>query len=264
MYRRPLMMTRASAHDEETHEEPKRHTTLMVTQAIAGVVQLASAVGVLLVYLLADFESRQVVWHTDRYRDGETVIRQLESIDLFWLLLPVPFIAALFHGVQLLLLWSNNEWYVNHLRARHNSLRWLEYSITVSFMTTVIALLSFVGNVYLLFVVGSVLNVVMMATGYLYERLNSHKWQVFFLGVFVYFWTFAVIGCYFIKAAIDFGDLPWFVWSAFFGTMALYLVFPALLLWGSKNWVTYEVWFHVAGTASKLFLEWIVVLGVLL
>ena len=116
-----------------------------------------------------------------------------------------------------------------------NPLRWMEYSVSASFMTIGISILAGVSDVHL-WLLMFLMTGIGMFFGQIIELLPSEEhpeWYpikfssirslAFWLGTVSIFTPWLVIACYFFRAIGS--DTPKFVYAAFLGTFVLFLTF---------------------------------------
>jgi len=195
------------------------------------------------------------------------VISSIGSYPLSGTLLPFPLITGLFHVAQALNIF---DYYRYALIKGVTTHRWVEYGITNSLISVSIFALSGVGNILLL--VGSVLvNISMQYFGYLHERANSNRQKtlsILWWGFVPWLWLwFIPLTYYFVQAS----SLPTYVGVAIIGSFVLSIVFTLPLFWRyttdqSELYANYMVErnYLILSVTAKLFLDWTVVIGVLL
>lgn len=167
-----------------------------------------------------------------------SIIHYLGEVECIWLI-PVFVALAFFdHFVSFLYCHFNTS------SSKHwiftigsNPFRWVEYSISASFMAVAIAILSGITDVHLWLLI-FVMHGIGMFFGLIMELLPKEEISElpnvsfarlrslsFWLGSVSIFTPWLVIGCYFFRAVGD--DTPDFVYAAFLGTFVLFLTFGA-------------------------------------
>ena len=182
--------------------------------------------------------------------------------------------------------WFN--YYTNALLFGINPIRWIEYSITSSLMLFVIATLSTVTNVFLLVSI-IVFNLVLMWVGGNYfEQLNKGAswpllsksmskrkdviWNPFMVGSLVYIWQWIIIFFYFINAIVQASDeVPVYVYLVIIGIFANFTLFAVnafLHYLRTFEWISssanYEIVYIILSFVSKFYLDWVLILGIVL
>lgn len=212
-----------------------------------------------------------------------TNINNLGTFQLTQLVPIFPFLSSLNHA------WAVFDFdrYLTYVDKGYNPVRWIEYSMSASIMTFIIANLSGISDVKTL--TGLVLaNVAMQYTGYVAEKDTSialkskdlgilSKSHVAYenamheeiVGFIMLVLTFSVIGTSFFTNVADEGA-PAFVWSIIFILFGLYVVFGVLsvmyarsVLPNSKklSFRQVEVGYLVLSFVSKTFLTNMVLFG---
>lgn len=160
----------------------------------------------------------------------------------------------------------------NHYVARNqNPFRWVEYSLSASLMRVMIAQLSGVTDVHLLFMIFSAAATTMLVGGLLHESVNAHvrndenkkqNWAPFLLAWLPQLSSWLVIFSYFFKAVSE-ADPPNFVWSIVIILFVLDATFAVLfwLQWAKigpfRDYVVGEKGFIVLSFTAKALLAWI-------
>lgn len=159
--------------------------------------------------------------------------------------------------------------YEYYLRRNQNHFRWAEYSLSASLMRIMIAQLSGVTDIHLLFLIFC-MTATTMLLGSVHESVNaSHRangskqnWYAFCVSWIPHLASWSVIFCYFF-VAVSRGDPPGFVYSIVFILFVLDGTF-ALLFWLQwaqigmfKNYITGEKGFIVLSFTAKALLAWI-------
>lgn len=216
--------------------------------------------------------------------------------NLATVLMFMPLITSGFHVIQAILcraLDAATSPYLLSIKNGINWVRWLEYSITASLMTWILAQLSGITNIYVLFLVAVTGNVSLQWNGYLHELMfpfplplpckvpfhggRNHtvcqtacsdffRWTPMMNGFVIFVGQWSVLMCYFFRT-IQTGDVPWFVWLSFVGMLVTFLLFPLVQLLATfrviTSWKTYEVAFIILSLVSKFVLDWTLLFGTL-
>lgn len=142
---------------------------------------------------------------------------------LIWVDLPFPIITSLFHLFIAFHPTVRAYYYEQVFQYDCNPLRWAEYSITASLMYWVILQLSGVTNIFILIVVGVLMNVALQWQGYLQELLLKKKNYVpTWTGWIIFMGQWIIILAYFFAAVTSprppgAERPPWFVYSIVIG-----------------------------------------------
>eukprot|EP00938_MAST-03A_sp_MAST-3A-sp1_P004741 g4741.t1 len=157
--------------------------------------------------------------------------------------------------------------YEYYLARNQNPFRWIEYALSASFMHLMIAQLSGVFDMHLLFTIFG-LTLTTMIFGYEQEVLNANRksdepvcWRPFMTGWIPHMFNWLVILCYFFQAVTN-GSPPGFVWAIIFIIFGLDLTFPInqfLQQRRTGRWSRYiygEVVFCILSLTSKQLLAW--------
>lgn len=210
---------------------------------------------------------------------GEVATKQVSKYDLTWVLTFMPLFTSLFHVYQGYMTGQYKtfgdfmgKWYTDDVQRGINLVRWIEYSITATLMTWIITQLSGITNIFLVFLLAVVGNVVLQWHGYFFElnmgRLNwIERWSPMISGFVIFVGQWSILACYFIRSINANNGAPWFVWVSFFGLLGTFLLFPLIQIlyvnnvWVMKDskirdWYYYEFWFIVLSLFSKLLLDW--------
>ena len=159
--------------------------------------------------------------------------------------------------------------YNNGLKSNYNVFRWAEYSISASLMRIIIALLSGIGDITMLFLIFGLTSCTMLF-GLVFELENSGsgrllsevRWYSFWIGFIPHFFAWGVIFLYFFET-VSRGDPPDFVWSIIFIIFFLDATFAIVLglQWLGKgifrNYINGEIAFIILSFTSKNLLAWI-------
>jgi hypothetical protein len=267
--------------------------TVTIAHLAAFFLHFISTLALALFFLFADttpLKGRLTSDVTVRESNG-TVTTTLKTLDkaeyeMSNVLIFMPFITSVFHFIQWCLLHTRSDWFIREIKQGVNILRWIEYSITASLMTFLIAQLSGITNVYLVFSVGVVLNIALQAQGYHFEiamrfentkkikdentTLNTNRFQMWIpliIGFIIFFFQWSIIACYFYRTVQASGDVPDFVTAIFYLMLILFTLFaiPPFLFarkWFGIDWVGYEIFFIVLSFVSKFVLDWTIAGGI--
>lgn len=199
---------------------------------------------------------------------------------LSWLILAFPFITALFHFVIALNPVINASYSQSTLQEGRNPYRWIEYSITASIMTWVIAQLSGVTNVFLL-VTLVLVNIALQYQGYIMEVVNVRRergnyfWSPTVIGFLLFAAQWIPIFVYFFAAITSerppaAEPIPWFVYTIVFGLFFQFLLFGLVMTFHYYGWPKWlrsnyynEIAYIVLSLTSKVFLDWNLLIGIL-
>ena len=156
-----------------------------------------------------------------------------------------------------------------YIERHQNPFRWAEYSLSASLMRVMIAQLSGVTDIHLLFAI-FVLTATTMVMGSVHESTNAvaradgyrQNWYSF-LGAWIpHMSSWFIIFCYFF-VAVSRGDPPLFVWFIIFVLFVLDGCFALLfyLQWGKigifRDYVKGEIGFIILSFTAKTALAWI-------
>ena len=160
--------------------------------------------------------------------------------------------------------------YHYYLARNQNPFRWIEYSLSASLMRVMIAQLSGVTDIHLLFMIFSATATTMLVGGLLHESVNAtsravnetQNWLPFSLAWVPQLSSWLVIFSYFLKAVSE-ADPPNFVWAIVFILFALDGVFAVLfwLQWAKigpfSDYILGEKGFILLSFTAKALLAWI-------
>uniref|UniRef100_A0A7S2K6I9 Uncharacterized protein n=1 Tax=Leptocylindrus danicus TaxID=163516 RepID=A0A7S2K6I9_9STRA len=158
--------------------------------------------------------------------------------------------------------------YESYLAGRRNPFRWIEYSLSASVMHVMVAQLSGVFDIHLLFCIFG-FTMTTMIFGNLMEVLNAERdydepvwWAPFLYGWIPHMYGWSIILCFFFYAVVK-GDPPEFVWAIIFIIFGLDTTFPIVQILqqrGKGKWENYvhgELWFCILSLTSKQLLAWL-------
>lgn len=271
-------------------KELKRVTTW---HYYAAAIQGISGAAILIALLVLRFGSSNEGFRAYLFGDTfelEDRRPRVDIVDVYevgWVLAPMPFLTAFSHLIQAFLIirgralaakrtrkaWKSPkhktfcELFIDDLRKGVNLVRWIEYSVTASLMTWIIAQLSGVTNIYLVFLLAIVSNVALQWQGYMFELLmDRRRWaercSPMIAGFVIFAGQWGILWTVFALTVHQNSGAPWFVWVSFIGLQTTFLVFPAIQLLRYykvgvfKKWAGYEKAFVFASNLSKLLLDW--------
>jgi hypothetical protein len=256
----------------------------------AGVLHSVSFVGILILasWSQSQGDTFQAEVTTDFrvYADGgtgplTTSLVSLGTYPLIWIEVPFSLITAIFHFIIAYDVRTWTSYTRLALQEERNPLRWIEYSITASLMTWVILQLSGITNIFMLLVVGVVMNAALQCTGHFMEVLNTPSqikrrggkinWLPTVAGWVIFATQWSVIFGYFFTAVTSASDdVPWFVWTVVIGLFGMFSAFGFVQLFHYRRWKFLrldtgygaEMAFVVLSLVSKVTLDWILAVGI--
>lgn len=204
-----------------------------------------------------------------------TILQSQSTIRIAWLQLAFPFITSFFH----FFIWfKSKDIYFGILRARVNPYRWIEYGITATIMFFNIMQLCGITNVFLLLICGIFMSILLQYSGYIIERIDAANYHNVSLrlpnfgipigwSVFIIQWV--TVTSYFFEATLS-KSVPWFVYTVvitMFIMFSSFGVIQMLYIYNStksvQEYAKMEMRYILLSFASKLSLDWIVMLGIL-
>lgn len=222
-------------------------------------------------------------------------LKSLGTFPLIWVDLPFPFITAFFHLIiarSPIIRTAYEHWVFHEGR---NPLRWLEYGITASLMTFVIAQLCGITDIFLVILVGFVFNVIVQWSGHLMEVVNipftsaekpkssglkppqgtpSIRWGPLVLGWCAFAAQWGPMLVYFFTAVESprpaaTQEVPMFVYTIVLGLLGQFAIFGLVLTNRYLGWVGFlatsfgvEVSYILLSLTSKLWLTWNLLIGI--
>ena len=287
-------------------DEEKSLFSLQVWHLIATVFHIISFIGLVIAYNVVNKEGNKLgaILTSDllTFNDNTTppskdvaVTTVNTGYDLFWVLFPMPLITATAHLVQFFLIIDGrrasssqiepNFWeqwgisFIENFKHNMNVIRWLEYSITASLMTFILAQLCGITNIYLAILIGGFCNITLQWHGYYLEILQNldekttwwfNRWSPMIGGFVIFAGQWLILFCYFFRTTIQ-NEVRAFVYVSFWGVFASFCFFPLLqVLYFNKlifvkagDWYWYEWSFIMLSLVSKLFLDWSLFGGIL-
>lgn len=166
------------------------------------------------------------------------------------------------------------ERYEYYLARKRNPFRWIEYAFSASIMHVMIAQLSGVFSVHLLYSVFG-FSMVTMVFGneqeianqsYLLSRTKEEEgltYRPFLYGCLPHLFAWSIIFCFFLQGVSNGGDAPNFVWAIVFILFALDATFPINQWLQQKRvgkWGSYifgEIMFCILSLVAKQLLAWL-------
>ena len=159
--------------------------------------------------------------------------------------------------------------YEYYIQRYQNPFRWTEYAFSASLMRVMIAQLSGVTDIHILFLI-FILTATTMLLGSCHESINAvaradgyrQNWFPFLLAWLPHLASWAVIFCYFF-VAVSRSNPPAFVWAIVFvlfildGSFALLFYMQWGKVWIFRDYVKGEIGFIVLSFTSKTLLAWI-------
>ena len=279
---------------EETEMKEKRRlimrldSDIIAWHTIAAFVQLVSSVLLLAFYLSNawDIRDNSVKGQLSNDKVFAHEAKDVQTYDLFPILIAIPAIAFASHVIQILLIWfgGDDSWFRKDYLKGSNQIRWLEYAISATLQTWIIAQLAGSVNIWINISVAILGNIALQLTGYLHERANRDKftilreyhkvagiryWLWFILGSVIFLAQWGWLMASFI-IAVDKADeaVPAFVTVVFFVTFGLFALFAVVMLMRmlGVSWFyavdTYEIWYIILSILAKLAIDWIIFFGV--
>jgi len=188
---------------------------------------------------------------------------------------PVGYFSGIFlilSAVDHLIIIIPGVWgvYKYWIKRRQNHFRWIEYSVSASLMHVMIAQLSGVTDVHLLYCIAG-LTASTMLFGAAHEKMNwkyfgtpaPRCWMPFLCGFIPHMFVWTVIACYFFRGVSQ-ADPPGFVWAIIFVLSFFDLLFAVMLyvqwleIWiFKKNYILGEIGFIILSLTAKQLLAWI-------
>jgi hypothetical protein len=267
-----------SSSDIPYNEVPS--SNLYIWNTAAAIFQTGSAAALFVLSAMADSKWRLYTNYPltldDRDETPDTFgvpgPAELYSYSVTWYSAVFIALSALDHGV---VAWVFRDTYNYYIARNQNPFRWIEYSLSASLMRVMIAQLSGVTDIHLLFMVFSASATTMLVGGLLHESVNAEaravadgtsakrqNWLPFVLAWIPHLSSWLVIFSYFLKAVAE-ADPPNFVWAIVFILFALDGTFAILfwLQWAKigpfRDYVVGEKGFILLSFTAKALLAWI-------
>lgn len=278
-----IMQDRARGPNKSVQMRDEEYANRLIwPNILAGLFHILSGIGIVFFLSFSNDpeEQRKGLLVQDKLTSPDSVSHTtLDRYSLSPILITIPFTTAIAHLVQLLFILSKGRLFTGYryyLNRGVNAIRWIEYSITASLMTWLIAQLAGVTNVFLVITHGIIANILLQWTGWKhsYARAVAPKdwwlvWPPFIMGSAIFAWQWVTFIYYFSAAAIEAGEdgLPWYVPVAFFTTFIMYILFAVVTLLRTLGRILdtnykEEIANQVLSFVSKAALDWIVALGI--
>ena len=275
------------SRDEATYASLQRYNTIA---AILHGVSFVLAFIMVCIYRDKTFDA-ELTWDPRLYSPNASQSRietagpyESETVHigytrLAWVIIWFPLITAAFHTY---IARNAYTFYSSVLNIKSNKLRWLEYSITASFMTCVIAQIAGITNIFLIIEIGVIDTILLQYLGHLIEERVSDAVSmsqpvidicanVLACAWALFGWQWTSILVYFYHA-VESRKPPLFVYLVVLVLLVFYMSFGAIQLWyiytvsqnaaaARSHYITMEKRFIVASFTSKLALEWILIYG---
>lgn len=245
-----------------------------------ALLQLASAIAITITFAVVKKDFFKATFLRDVFDfDAKevTIVTVASGVNVFGILLPVPFLTSTFHFIQWFLInchlnGDNNDLadrYVANLKKGINFVRWLEYSLSASLMTVILFLLCGGTNFYLLVLVGIICNIALQWQGFMFEVFLSlrHLFDAgiaMMTGFIIFAGQWATLISYFVTTinASSAGGVPPIVYITFIGVGFGYLVFPVIqLIYAARRgddangWSTYAISMDTGSNVVKVYLD---------
>ena len=266
--------TLTTSHPPETQNLNPIPENLKYWNIAAAVFQYGSAAA--LFYLSSQADTKWPLYTNypltldDRSDEPDTFAvpgpDELASYSVTWYSAVFIALSALDHTACVVF----RDTYEYYLARHQNPFRWAEYALSASLMRVMIAQLSGVTDIHLLFMVFSAAATTMIVGGCLHESVNAgaradgqkQNWFPFLASWLPHLSSWLVIFSYFLKAVSE-ADPPNFVWAIVFILFVLDGSF-ALLFWLQwakigpfSDYIKGEKGFIVLSFTAKALLAWI-------
>eukprot|EP00475_Leptophrys_vorax_P040744 TRINITY_DN7605_c0_g1_i1.p1 TRINITY_DN7605_c0_g1~~TRINITY_DN7605_c0_g1_i1.p1 ORF type:complete len:266 (-),score=48.49 TRINITY_DN7605_c0_g1_i1:244-1041(-) len=197
------------------------------------------------------------------------MVKQVYTINPKYLIGAFLALASIDHWICTLIGFLRAELFARYLLDKEaNPLRWLEYSVSASIMSVLLAALTGVYDVHLLFCIGAltgICNLTGLVVEFMPKQVNGERNNAAF-GTYLIGWIAIVVSwlpplCYFFQAvAADGKDVPAFVIVAYMLTALCYVAFGLnfQLHWfnGKYSFVTSEIVYISLSFTAKTILAW--------
>ena len=252
------------------HRKIESFKWLTIWHIVAAVFHGLSFLVILIAFLVTGPKFESILTSDVLTNQTTVTVTEVSKYNLSWVLMFMPLITSVFHIYQAYLTSQYNDdnesWYTRDIQKGINVIRWIEYSITATLMTWIITQLSGITNIYLVFLLAVVGNVVLQWHGYFFElNMSQDQWikrcSPMISGFVLFTGQWSILACYFFRTVSANGGAPWFVWVSFFGLLGTFLLFPLIqILYYYKtfvnDWYKYEFYFILLSLISKLLLDW--------
>jgi hypothetical protein len=214
-----------------------------------------------------------------------TTLNSLGFFSLIWLQIVFPFITAFFHFILAYSPRVKKHYSRLALLEERNPYRWVEYSISASFMTLTILWVSGVTNMFVLLITGVICNVALQTMGSFMEQLNppqektkrkrSVNWQPTIVGWIIFMGQWVVIFTYFFEAVASDRPSgthgpPWFVYIIVIGRYFQFSLFGIIQLLHYLRWPSFlasayqiERGFIILSFVAKISLSLVLDIGII-
>lgn len=269
--------------DEQVVRNAWDRQWLNIANLVAGVFHTASFIAALVLSIVyQDRVFRGTITTTTTRANLVPQLDVLGRYPISWTILPFPIITALFHFALALIPALRDHVHRISLhqgercKAGWNWVRWVEYSITASFMTWTIAQLSGVTDLATLFCFVALNAMMQLAGGLGHEWVNkgwsrasdhSASWWLFALGFLPFATIWAIVFGYFVVQARE-ESAPAFVYVAIVGMFVLFSSFVVPILLRYTRWtrwlgsdLSYELSWIALSFVAKAALDWTLVIG---
>lgn len=193
------------------------------------------------------------IFETVASRDGTTTTHYHSSIKAAWFLVAAGLISATHHGLVRLYKLSERSARV---------LRWADYTFSSAFMLVVIAVLSGIGNPWLLLNIAVIQAMLMVASGVGEAVIEEQKKAASAYGYMFVFLASCihVFSCWgAIFSALYFQNVPVFVYVIVIGLFILFMFFGVVYLYVVRypDSIRRADWFYaLLSLTAKLQLQW--------
>lgn len=248
-------------------------TSLYYWNIAASVFQFAQAVALFYLASQADTKWFWYVFYPATFEErdenpeefGRPGTEYVAAFSVTWY--SAAFIAL--SGIDHLLCVVFRKTYEYYIARHQNPFRWIEYALSASLMRVMIAQLSGITDIHLLFTIYALCALTMLLGG-IHESMNAkaradnlkQNWYPFIVSWIAHFSSWLPIVNYFF-VAVKRGDPPNFVWSIIFilffldGTFAVLFSLQWLKVWKFKDYVFSEKGFIILSFTAKALLAWI-------
>jgi hypothetical protein len=238
------------------------------SQGIGAIVLSLILNNILFVPVITDFLSFDTT--LDAY---STHINVIGKVNVCLFLSISAWVSAAFHISQYL---RYEEFAKELVTKGSNTMRWIYYGISTGIITSCVALLSGIDNVFVQILLW-VLTIAIMREGYAMERINGVytprkkiDWHPFLFGIFYFFIMWLIIFIYFFEAVSSNGSqIPWFLYTIVPGVMFMYFSFACLVflqfsgLFAFSDRIFVEKWYMIISLITTTFVIWVLIIGII-
>lgn len=271
------MLFSSGSQDEDEDISYEKSRKLFWWNLILGLVHLSTGIAII---VLTDTDATAPVYSFFSDPDTRGIPDAWVPIANFIVSIPVGYwagISILVSALNHLLVATFLRRSYEHFLARfRNPYRWIEYGFSASCMHVMIAQLSGVFSIHLLFSIFG-FTMVTMIFGNEQEMANAERRYVdgdredekdqislrpFWYGCIPHAYGWALIFCFFFQG-VSGGEAPIFVWVIIFAIFFLDATFPVNQFLQQKRigwWEDYvfgEIWFCVLSLVAKQLLAWV-------